>query len=185
MRMRVAILLLAILAGACSREGAAAQPADRQSAPPAPSAPPAVTPVAPVAPRPAPPAPVPVALGAGETVAAELAWPAGGGTVTLAAVARGDEIVIRAFTAAGATEVTRTTVFHGETSLRLGTGGAAIFAVETLLGRVAGVGAIFQYEVARLEWDAAAGAPVVRETWSCSEDDTDGSCERPAWAEGA
>jgi hypothetical protein len=168
--IRILALGMLVLAAACSRDGEAAAP------PPAPH-------TAPV--EAAPPAAKPVKLLAGETLATELAWPVAGGTVTLAAVIRGEKVVVRAFTTTSGLDITRP-VYSGleRNELRLVDGGAAVvFEARTLLGRVAELGAVFSYDLARIEWDAAAGTPVVRETWSCDEEEEEGYCELPAWAE--
>jgi hypothetical protein len=163
--IRVMLLAALVLAGACSRDGEAGAPAP--------------------APKPAPaPEAKPVTLRAGETLATELAWPVAGGAVTLAAVVRDQEVVVRAFTAAGGLDVTRP-VDEGLDSneLRIVRGGSAVvFEASTMLGRVAEVGAVFSYDLALIEWDAAAGAPVVRETWSCDEEEHP-DCARPDWAQ--
>jgi hypothetical protein len=107
--------------------------------------------------------------------------------VMLAVVQRGDEIMIRAYGAAGATDVSkRMPPGDLDNELELAENGAAVlFHSSSLSGRVEGVGALLAYDYTRIVWDAGKLAPVVRETWSCDETDTpNGICNLPAWAGG-
>ncbi len=134
----------------------------------------------------------PLPLAAGEALAeahhdarTDTLWDRPGGGVRLAAITRGDQVVLRAFTAHGAIDVT-----PAEPEADLGyalrgaaTGDAMLFQTFARVGRAPGVGVLLAYTTMRIE-AAADGTPRVTQTWRCDEAQAaGGECTPPAWAE--
>ena len=131
--------------------------------------------------------PADVTLANGEKLSegSKLRWKVPGGAVTLAAIENQEGVIVRGFTKDGAFDVTKR-IAGGDagTTLEAIAGGTAIvWKVSTVVEREPEVGALLQYEVTRIEWDATAGKPVVRQTWVCDEIDSK-QCYAPAWAKG-
>lgn len=113
----------------------------------------------------------------------EAGWEAGGETFFLAAIERGDKLVIRAFgnkSAAFDVDVIEPIGSLGATLTRTKDG--IVFTSKDLAGRAAEVGALLAYEARLITFDG--GKPKVAKKWSCDETTAKkGICNLPAWAE--
>lgn len=154
----------------------------------------------PPAPAPAPSEPAakpveakgPVVLAAGELLAPvaggsrnQQTWHVPGGPIELATIQRGDQVVLRAFTANGAFDVTAPNKVGLDNAVVVVDDGTAVLlqqrshlrpspsTPDTMLSR---------YTVTRINWDESASKPILGETWSCDETDDD-PCLPPSWAD--
>jgi hypothetical protein len=101
--------------------------------------------------------------------------------VVIAAVAHGDGVLLRAYSAAGASDIGNELSSGDDLSFELGGGGAyVVFHSSSLVARVQEVGALFDLTYARVDWDAKTGKPVLGEVWTCDESATP-DCKEPAW----
>jgi hypothetical protein len=112
-----------------------------------------------------------------------LAWRApDGSAIALTVVARGDHLVVRAFTATDAYDVTKPELSDSPGSLHLTKTGAA-FVEEMVVGREPEVGALSACWITRIEWVHANKQLAAIDTWSCDESEQQKPCQFPAWAE--
>lgn len=145
--------------------------------------------------KPAPNAPAAPAtlLAAGESLAPvvddghrnQQTWDVAGGPVELAAIQRGDQMVLRALAAGAAFDVTEPVAVGVDNAVVLvDDGTAALLQHRAVLGPSPSSTdyTLSRYTVTRIGWDAAARKPIVGDTWTCDETDDD-ACLPPAWAE--
>jgi hypothetical protein len=104
-----------------------------------------------------------------------------GSTIALTIVNRDDEVVVRAFTAAGAVDVTKPSEPGGEGDVLVRTKTGLMLVSTDIVGRAPEVGALTLFTITRLEWNAAKKQLAATETWSCDESEVE-ECHRPAWA---
>lgn len=130
-----------------------------------------------------------VTLAAGESYAEmrpnsknPVAWTVSGQTVQIAIVASGDNARVRAYTGEQPLDLTGPhPVYQTTYDMRLVKDGVRVQR-NRLAGRVAGVGALLEYEHWLVTWDDATKKPVVSSTWKCNETTAkNGDCAGPAW----